>query len=708
MDNKKAGYLNFLEKAKKFYDKGFNVIAIKSKNPEFIWLNGKIEEFSKRRQTQEEFEKEDWENAIGYGVISDYPSKDGYLVTIRLWNSSINEEVVRRGLKILSRMRNNTLTIKTPDGGLQLIFFTKKKPSKQVISYKDHYALELISHGIIPIEIKDYYVPETNLEIAQIDDIENYFISFFDEQAKILLEPSYSKFKCKQCIKFGTPECPYSRKRREEKEEIACEKFVPGESEAIIEFFANKLMERYEIKHFVKSGSSLGVHLWKNGVYIECEEQLKGEIEKLAYELGIQIKTRNKIVDEVIQKVRRRTIFEIDLYEEPLRICFKNIVLDWKAFLDEVVKREIERKPIDLKEIYSNVKDQMLIPIESTKEKPTFHKIDYNLNIDLLEKAIEEGFEKIALESVKEVVEIFKQWVGENWKVLFEIIGYTLYPRYDLHKAFMLIGEGADGKSKYITLLRKILGDQKNATSISIQELCMNRFALADLYRKLANIYADVPKNPIPYTGNFKMITGEDMISADRKHKSRITFVNYAKQIFSSNELPEVSDMTYAFWRRWILVEFPNKFELDPVFFEKTFSEEAIEKIIALSLVAFMIAWLNRKFSIEGNYQEQWQRRSNSIYAYVKIGIEEGRIALDENSQVLCDDLYNDYSEFCEGYDFNPETKKKFTMELERLFRIRKVRARSGSSRLYYYRGIQLKRRFNEEPEEEPKSPKLF
>ncbi len=76
---------------------------------------------------------------------------------------------------------------------------------------------------------------------------------------------------------------------------------------------------------------------------------------------------------------------------------------------------------------------------------------------------------------------------------------------------------------------------------------------------ELANIFADLPKQPLKYTGVFKMLTGEDEICADRELRDPIYSKNYTKLIFSANKLPEVIDQTYAFWRRWIVVEFPNR-----------------------------------------------------------------------------------------------------------------------------------------------------
>ena len=44
------------------------------------------------------------------------------------------------------------------------------------------------------------------------------------------------------------------------------------------------------------------------------------------------------------------------------------------------------------------------------------------------------------------------------------------------------------------------------------------------------------------------------------QYKDHIDFINYAKMIFSSNELPPISDLSDGFWLRWILIPFPYQF----------------------------------------------------------------------------------------------------------------------------------------------------
>src|SRR5208283_2759033 len=86
----------------------------------------------------------------------------------------------------------------------------------------------------------------------------------------------------------------------------------------------------------------------------------------------------------------------------------------------------------------------------------------------------------------------------------------------------------------------------------------------------------------------FKMLTGGDSIGTEKKFKDEYSFVNYAKLIFSANKPPKVTDEdSYAFWRRWILIEFPNQFgddKKDPEILNKLTAEAELSGLLNWAL----------------------------------------------------------------------------------------------------------------------------
>ena len=147
----------------------------------------------------------------------------------------------------------------------------------------------------------------------------------------------------------------------------------------------------------------------------------------------------------------------------------------------------------------------------------------------------------------------------EDAVILQEAFGYCLLRSSKYQKAFMLTGVGSNGKSVLLDVLKDFLGI-KNVTSSALQVLS-DKFVSSRFYNKLANIYPDLPSYAIKDTGMFKALTGCDFIEAERKYGHPFTFTNHAKMFYSANRVPLSKDDSEAYFRRWIQIDFPNKFE---------------------------------------------------------------------------------------------------------------------------------------------------
>ena len=148
-------------------------------------------------------------------------------------------------------------------------------------------------------------------------------------------------------------------------------------------------------------------------------------------------------------------------------------------------------------------------------------------------------------------------------KTVYEWFGFTLEPEYWIQKMLMLLGEGSNGKSTFLDLFEAFIGPN-NCVNESIHQLVNNRFRVAGLYGKLANIHADISDRELNNTGTLKLLSGGDKISAEKKGKEPFKFKNFARLIFSANRLPRARDDTDAWYRRWTFISFTRKFGPDP------------------------------------------------------------------------------------------------------------------------------------------------
>lgn len=141
-----------------------------------------------------------------------------------------------------------------------------------------------------------------------------------------------------------------------------------------------------------------------------------------------------------------------------------------------------------------------------------------------------------------------------------ELLGYLIRPVTHHQKAFMLCGSGANGKSSFLSLTIALLGDE-NVSRVAIQDFSESRFRTADLHGKLANINPDLPARGLQQTDVFKSIVCGEPVVVERKNGHPFDLKPTARLLFGANELPKSKDLTNAYFRRWLVIPFVNKFE---------------------------------------------------------------------------------------------------------------------------------------------------
>lgn len=254
--------------------------------------------------------------------------------------------------------------------------------------------------------------------------------------------------------------------------------------------------------------------------------------------------------------------------------------------------------------------------------------------------------------------------------VLQEISGYCLYRKYTIQKAIMLYGGGSNGKSIYLALLKAMLGE-KNTCSVSLQDLETNRFAKAYLYGKHANLYADLSDEALKHTGTFKMLTGGDPLTAERKFGREFNFYNFAKVIASANKIPESKDHTEAFFRRQTMVPFPYTFTengsdgtkiMDPDLLSKLTTKEELSGFFNWSLKGLERLLAKGKFSYSlstEKIKERYIRASDSLGAFIMDSIK-----LSVAKAISKEQFYLAYIAYCKENGLTPKSKKSVGEDL--------------------------------------------
>jgi len=259
---------------------------------------------------------------------------------------------------------------------------------------------------------------------------------------------------------------------------------------------------------------------------------------------------------------------------------------------------------------------------------------------------------------------IFKEWVGKDYiKTLYEILSYCLIPNYPIHRIFCLIGGGMNGKSKFLELLRKFVGTQ-NCCSTELDTLIRSRFEVTRLHKKLVCQMGETNFNEMSKTSLLKKLTGGDLIGFEYKNKNPFEEQNYAKIIIATNNLPTTTDKTIGFYRRWMIVDFPNQFSEKKDILLDIPKEEY--KILAVKSLIILKDLLNkRKFHKEGSIEqrkEKYESKSNFLELFIKEFTKE-----DIGNYITKADFYKRFMGWCKENKHREMSETSIGMAMKKL-----------------------------------------
>lgn len=222
--------------------------------------------------------------------------------------------------------------------------------------------------------------------------------------------------------------------------------------------------------------------------------------------------------------------------------------------------------------------------------------------------------------------EIFEEWVGKDYvKTLYQIIAYCLLPSYPLHRIFCFIGEGMNGKSCFLNLLRKFIGGD-NICSTELDVLLSSRFEVTRLHKKLVCQMGETNFGEMSKTSMLKKLSGGDLIGFEYKNKDPFEDINYAKILIATNNLPTTTDKTVGFYRRWLIIDFPNRFsEKKDILLD--IPEEEFECLTIKCLAILKDLMNNKEFHNEGDIEDRikkYEEKSDFFKAFINEFVQLG------------------------------------------------------------------------------------
>lgn len=451
--------------------------------------------------------------------------------------------------------------------------------------------------------------------------------NWFAEKAGMVEELARSRKMYKVLVRQENTET-----RNDDFQKIRNEVFVYDNEENILISKTLHNLANYFIEnnHVLTFNDTDEIYIYNEGVYSARGEKVIANFSQKVLDDA----SKNNHINEVLGHIKRLTYVKRDQTVEPKnKICLKNGILNLET-----------------------------LQIESHNPETFFFNkipVDYNSTADCPQ------IKKFLSEIVR----------NEDVSLLQEFAGYCLYKEHFIHKAFMLVGGGANGKSTFITLLKSFLG-QENVSAVPLQKLETNRFSISSLFGKLANLFADLPDKSLTGTSMFKMLVGQDLIPAEKKFKDEFSFENYAKFIFSANQIPKSPEDTDAFFRRWIIINFPNQFLANA---DKKLIKKLTTPIELSGFLNYAIEGL-KKLIEHGDFsntksldkvRDQYIRMSDSVQAFV---IDHVKTRPDEHVEKK--KLYTAYADYCRHMKYPIVSEATFHKELAKKIRVEDFRPR--------------------------------
>ena len=247
-----------------------------------------------------------------------------------------------------------------------------------------------------------------------------------------------------------------------------------------------------------------------------------------------------------------------------------------------------------------------------------------------------------------------------------EFIGYCLIPSNKGQRMMVIVGKGGEGKSRIGLVLKRLMGDA--ASNGSVQKVENNRFARADLERRLLMIDDDMDMNALPKTNYIKtIVTAEAKLDLERKGVQSYQRDIYARFLcFGNGALTSLYDHSDGFFRRQLILttkDKPADRTDDPFLVEKMCAE--LEGILLWCLEGLhRLVQNDFRFTVSERAAanvDTIKRSSNNVIDFME---SEGYFRFKADYSISSKEFYDIYKQWCEDNACHSVSAIRFSAEL--------------------------------------------
>ena len=258
-------------------------------------------------------------------------------------------------------------------------------------------------------------------------------------------------------------------------------------------------------------------------------------------------------------------------------------------------------------------------------------------------------------------------------QLLYEAIGYCFLKTPELHKAFLLIGEGRNGKSTYLDIIKNICG-MENCTSLDFKDLG-EKFRVGMLHSKLVSLSGDISSQPLKDSDLFKRIVGGDEITIERKNAHPFNDTVFSTLMFSANTLPRTPDTTSGFYRRLCIIPFNADLSTVSLVDGMTFKENLMKDLeyIAYKAVQHIYNVLNVTHTfieptrVKGMMKD-YKVDNSSVLSWIVSKKYTAKELTSKNEE----ELYSEYVVWCDVNGYKSVRSARFDTEICNEFKLKR------------------------------------
>ena len=373
--------------------------------------------------------------------------------------------------------------------------------------------------------------------------------------------------------------------------------------------------------HIIKLNGVL--HIYKDGIYKDSRELIEGEMIKFIPNLN---------------KAKRAEVYE---------------------YLNIMITENSQPAPANFIAFNNGIFDTTTQEFMDFSEKFIMtNRIEHNYNPAAESELVDNTLNKLACND------------PDIRNLLEECVGYCFYRRNEMGKAFVLTGLKSNGKSTFLNMIKDALGDD-NISALDLGEL-KSEYKTAELYGKLANIGDDIADNFIPDSSTFKKLVTGDRLTARKIYCPPFEFNNYAKMLFSANDIPRIKDRTGAVQRRLVIIPFNATFSKDdpdyrPYIKYELRQQENMEYFIKIGIKGLLRVLENQAFSTSDKVNKElqdYEENNNPIVGFLK---ENDNLEIVNKTTT---EIYSLYSEYCLANGHQTPCKGEVSKQIKRLFNV--------------------------------------